>query len=99
MTRSERTSPRLAKIAARRLDDPDPEVRALAGSVLTQVQAEADGPKPRKAWGETYRNSLRPYAVEKRQFLSGFSHLKIVPVLITAIARKPSGKHAARKGK
>ncbi len=38
MAQHEYSSARLGEIAARRLHDPDPEVAALAGSVLTQLR-------------------------------------------------------------
>ncbi len=46
MANNEKTSPRIAKIASRLLKDPNssPDVKALAGSVLTQA---ADKPKPK----------------------------------------------------
>lgn len=42
MSRHERTSQEIAAIAGRRLHDPDPEVRAMAASLLTQA---ADRPR------------------------------------------------------
>lgn len=43
MSRNEHTSREIAAIAGRRLHDPDPEVRAMAASLLTQA---ADRPRP-----------------------------------------------------
>ncbi len=44
MSRNERTSPEIAAIAGRRLHDPDPEVRAMAASLLTQAADRARTP-------------------------------------------------------